>query len=115
MRISVSGNGKKILFDLNDSSAAMDLYNQLPLTINVKNFSTNEKVFYPPESLNVKNTPMANAKKGTLAYYAPWADVVMFYDHFGKGSGLYGLGEAVSGKELIESLSGIIEIEKVEK
>lgn len=34
----------------------------------------------------------------------------MFYDYFGRGSSLYELGEAVSGEDLIESLSGTIEI-----
>lgn len=114
MRISVEGNGKKIVYELNDSTAAKELYNQLPLKTDVKNFSTNEKVFYPLNQLGIQQTPAANAEKGTLAYYAPWGNVVMFYDYFGKGSGLYELGQVVSGKESIESLSGEIEISIVE-
>ena len=60
------------------------------------------------------DTPVANADKGTLAYYAPWADVVMFYDYFGTGNSLYELGEVVSGKENIENLQGTIIVEVVE-
>lgn len=115
MRISVIGNGKKVIFDLNDSQAAKDLYEQLPLKTEVKNFSTNEKIFYPPSKLNSQQAPKANAKKGTMCYYSPWGNVVMFYEHFGKGSSLYELGQAVTGENLIESLSGVIEITKVEK
>jgi hypothetical protein len=32
---------------------------------------------------------LADARTGTLAYYAPWGDVVMFYKEFGTASGLY--------------------------
>lgn len=112
MQISVKGNGAAIVYELNGSQAAKDLYRQLPLTMKVENFSTNEKVFYPPEKLNTTDTPLADAKKGTLAYYEPWADVVLFYAHFGKGSNLYELGKAVSGEEYIETLKGTIEITK---
>lgn len=42
--------------------------------------------------------------------WEPWGDVVMFYDDFGAAGGLYELGRAVSGEELIESMSGTVEI-----
>lgn len=61
--------------------------------------------------LDTTDTPSANAKKGTLAYYAPWGDVVMFYDNFGTASDLYELGHTVSGSEDISYLSGKIQIE----
>lgn len=110
LKISIKANGNTIVYGLNGSQAAADLYAQLPLTLEVENFSTNEKVFYPPQKLDTASTPMADAGKGTLAYYAPWGDVVMFYDHFGQGSGLYELGEVISGEEFIENLAGTVEI-----
>ncbi|WP_245747977.1 cyclophilin-like fold protein [Methanolobus profundi] len=113
MQISVQSNGKTTIFELNDGKAAKDLYEQLPLTIDVEDFSNNEKIFYPPKKLDTTNTPMANAKAGTLAYYAPWGDVVMFYASFGSAGGLYELGNVVSGGEHIKNMSGTILIEKV--
>ncbi len=112
MTIKVTSKGKTILFTLNDSRAAADLYDQLPLTIGVENFSSDEKIFYPPRKLNTAETPRANAKVGTLAYYAPWGDVVMFYGNFGSASGLYELGQATSGEQFIKTMSGEITIEK---
>ncbi|WP_167332850.1 cyclophilin-like fold protein [Desulfogranum japonicum] len=56
--------------------------------------------------------PFMRIQAGTLAYYAPWGDVVMFYKKFGSASGLYELGQAVSGSENIEKISGKIEILK---
>lgn len=114
MQISVNANGKITVFQLNDSAAAKELYDQLPLTVEVENYSTNEKIFYPPKKLATSDTPPADARRGTLAYYAPWGDVVMFYADFGKASGLYELGHAVSGMEHIKEFSGMIKIETVD-
>jgi len=112
LKIIIRGNGKTVIFELNKSTAAKSLYEQLPMTVDVENYSNNEKIFYPEKKLDTSVTPLANAKKGTLAYYAPWGDVVLFYVDFGSASGLYELGKAVSGIDDIVSLSGKIQIEK---
>jgi hypothetical protein len=114
MKISVISNGNKTIFSLNGSQASKELYAQLPLTVEVENFGNNEKIFYPPEKLSISNTPNANAKNGSLSYYAPWGDVVMFYKDFGSASGLYELGECISGLEYIKHMNGTIQIEKVD-
>ncbi len=115
MKMRVSDGSHNIIFELNDSESAKSLYEQLPLTLQVDNFSSNEKIFYPTNELNTDNTPHANGGgAGTLAYYAPWGDVVMFYDSFSSASGLYELGSAIEGRDQIESLSGEIIIEKLE-
>ena len=95
----LTAEGGTILFELNDSSASGDLYAQLPLTVQIEDFSTNEKIFYPPQELNTENSPLAEDGAGTLAYYAPWGDVVMFYGDYNENSSLYELGQAVSGGE----------------
>lgn len=110
-KISVTSNGQITIFELNDSQAANSLYEQLPLTIEVENYSDNEKIFYPPVDLTMTDAVSANAVTGTLAYYEPWTNVVMFYEDFGSASGLYELGQAISGSEYIEDMSGTIEIE----
>lgn len=111
MKISVKVNGKTTVFELNNSTAAKDLYTQLPLTIKVEDYSDNEKIFYPPEKLKTTDTPKADARAGTLAYYGPWGDVVMFYKDFGSAAGLYELGHAISGSENISEMTGTIHIE----
>jgi len=113
MRITVKANGNIIVFELNNSPAARDLYAQLPLDITVENYGTNEKIFYPPEKLDTTDTPLVDgAQVGTLAYYAPWGDVVLFYGGFSSAPGLYELGHAISGGEYIQGMSGEIWIEK---
>ena len=115
MKISINTDENTIVFQLNNSDAAKELYSQLPLNIEVKNYSHNEKIFYPPNKLATSKTPQANAKNGTLAYYAPWGNVVIFYKDFGSASGLYELGDVISGKDNIQNLSGIININKQEE
>ena len=111
MKIKVSDGKNTVVFALNQSQAAKDLWNQLPLTIGVENYGSSEKIFYP-KMLRTENTPAADARAGTLAYYAPWGDVVMFYRDFGSAGGLYQLGEAESGRDGIAGLMGKITIEK---
>lgn len=114
MKIQVKENDNVIIFELNDSKAAKDLYEQLPMIVEVENFNSNEKIFYPAKKLKVEDTPLANAKVGTLAYYRPWGNVVMFYGYFGSGSGLYELGEAILGNELISKLKHVVEITAID-
>ena len=111
----VDKQGNEILFQLNDSSASKTLYEQLPLSVEIENYSDNEKIFYPPEPLDTSDTPLAKGPKGILTYYEPWEDVAIFYDECTGASGLYMLGETISGEEQIESLSGEVEIEQVKK
>lgn len=116
MQIVVQGGGNKtVTFQLYDSIAAKSLYEQLPINIEVENYSDNEKIFYPAKKLDVGDTPLAKGPKGTLAYYEPWGDVVMFYGDCDGASGLYALGEAISGSEQIKELTGDIYIREVVK
>jgi len=114
MQITVRSENGEIVYELNGSKAAESLYEQLPLTAEQQDFGSNEKTFYPPEKLEVSDTPYAQGGEGVLAYYEPWGDVVMFYGDFEENSGLYELGRAVSGQENIAQLSGTIEIVKTE-
>lgn len=112
MQIRITSQGKAATFQLYDTAAARKLYGQLPLTLDLTNFRDAQWMFYPPRKLNTSGAPLAkNVRPGTLCYYAPWADVVMFYGSFGSAPGLYELGRAVQGAEHIRSLSGSIRIE----
>lgn len=115
MQIRVEGeDGQNIVFQLYNNPAAHTLYEQLPLSISVENYSHNEKIFYPPEELDTSETPLAKGPAGTLAYYEPWGDVVLYYGECKGAGGLYALGEAVSGTDQIETLSSEIRVEAVD-
>lgn len=111
MNIKITNEGLSATFKLNDSTAAADLAKQLPLTISVKNYSTDEKIFYPTP-LSVFNTPTSNGQAGDLAYFAPWDDVAIFYRDFSAAPGLYQLGRCIEGQDNIAKFNGTITIEK---
>lgn len=112
MRISVTSGEYEIIYELNDSPATFQLYAQLPLTVEVEPFGNNEMTFYP-EALSVENTPLSDGEPGSLSYYAPWGDVVMFYAPCTPNNSLYELGTVVSGGEHIANLSGTITVSAV--
>ena len=113
-QISVRIDDNTIVYALNDGSAADSLYEMLPLSIEVEDYSTNEKIFYPEDGLDTSNSPLAQGGSGTLAYYEPWGDVVFFYGEYNENPGLFELGQIVSGEELISQMSGTITIEIAE-
>lgn len=114
MRISVKSEQYEIIYELNGSTAADGLYAQLPLTTEVEPFSDNEMTFYP-EKLDVTDTPLSGGEPGSLSYYEPWGDVVLFYAPCAPNGSLYELGRAVSGAEHIEHLSGTITVSAAEE
>ena len=113
-QISVQFGENTVIYELNDSPVADSLYEQLPITTEVEDFSTNEKIFYPSQELDTSDSPAAEGGAGTLAYYAPWGDVVMFYDDYRANSSLFELGQAVSGGEQIGEMSGTIVIDIID-
>ena len=93
-KIRVSGNGITLTFELNDSSASKDLLRQINRDYELMPYSDNEMYFNPEEKLDVFDTPLApGGKQGTLAYYAPWNNVVIFTGDYSPASGLYLLGQ----------------------
>ena len=114
MRISVKSQQYEIIYELNDSTAASELYAQLPFMTEVEPFSSNEMTFYP-EKLDVADAPFSDGEPGSLSYYEPWGDIVMFYAPCTPNDSLYELGTAVSGAEHIENLRGTITVSAVEE
>lgn len=112
MRIAVRCGSAEVVYSLNDSTAARELFAQLPLELELKPFSDNEMTAYPPEKLDVSDAPLAGSGgRGSLAYYQPWGDLVLFYGGYSGNASLFGLGEAESGSENIEHMQGVATIE----
>ena len=108
--IEVRSGETVVTYALEDNAAADALLAQLPLTIEIEDYSTNEKIFYPPQALETAGAPAASGVAGVLAYYEPWGDVVLFYDDFSENASLFALGRAVSGAESIRDLTGTVTV-----
>lgn len=53
MLIRMTSDAQSVIFQLNNSRAAQSLYEQLPLVVETEDYAGSEKIFYPPEKLDV--------------------------------------------------------------
>lgn len=111
MLISVTDDEHTVTYQLNDTSAARSLYAQLPLAVEVGEFSDNEKTFTPADGLDTSDVIDSAGRVGDIAYFSPWGDVAMYYGHdAGPYQGLYGLGQAIEGADQVALLAGTITV-----
>lgn len=105
--LQLSVEGGSLTLTLEDNSAARSLLEQLPLTLTFEDYNGMEKVAYPPEALDLSDAPdSCDPDVGTLAYYAPWGNLCIFYGDFQYSEGLVPLGHVKGGMELLTSLEG---------
>ena len=113
-QIKVTDGTHSVTFELNETSAAQSLYGMLPITREVQNYSTNEKIFYPETAISYGSDCIEDdCPAGTLALFSPWGNVVMYYGAASKYTGLYVLGHAVEGEDQICELTGNITVTQV--
>ena len=94
MRINIVIGDRKIPASLNDSQASKDFVGLLPLTLELKDYASKEKVSDLPAKLSVVGSPEgSSARKGDIAFYAPWGNLAIFYHDHGFASGLIKLGQ----------------------
>lgn len=114
MKIKVTSGNASVVFELNNTTAAKSLYDQLPIEVNVDNYSNNEKVFDPKIPLKRgSNNIEGNCPVGTIAWFSPWGNIAMYYGKAPSWNGLYLMGKAVEGVDKIKELKGKTLIEKL--
>lgn len=86
--------GVQYPFTSNMSSAAEDLASRMPLNVTLENHADNEKIFYLDTPLDASDTPLASGEAGTLCYFAPKNNMVIFCAEGAPCEGLYELGRA---------------------
>lgn len=80
MDIRVTLDGRPVDAALNDSPAARDFAELLPLTLDLEDFHGTERVADLPRKLDTSGAPEPTAAKiGDIAYYAPWGNLALFY------------------------------------
>jgi hypothetical protein len=80
MDIRVTLDGRPVDATLNDSPAARDFAELLPLTLDLKDFHQTERIADLPRRLTTSGAPEPAAPKaGDLTYYAPWGNLALFY------------------------------------
>jgi hypothetical protein len=83
---------------LDDTPSAHDLFSMLPLSLGIEDYGSNEKIAYLPRRLTQQGAaPFQGEALGDLCYYAPWGNLVFFYDRYSYSSGLIRLGRLIGG------------------
>ncbi len=98
--IRVIISGQIINASLKDSAATRGFLAQLPLDLELKDYSGTEKIAYLPRKLDTSDAPDGiDPVVGDVTYYAPWGNLAIFYEDFGYSPGLIKLGTISSGLE----------------
>lgn len=80
MGIQVTLDGRPVKAALNNSPAARDFAELLPLTLDLTDFHSTERVADLPRKLTTDGAPEPTAANvGDIAYYAPWGNLALFY------------------------------------
>lgn len=105
--LQLSVEGGSLTLTLEDNSAARSLLSQLPLTLTFEDYNGTEKIAYLPEELDLSDAPAScDPDVGTLAYYAPWGNLCIFYQDFRYSDGLVPLGKLEGDMELLTAMDG---------
>lgn len=105
--------GNDVTFVLNESEAAHAFERMLPMTVELTNFASNEKGFYPRKKINTFGAPLAPGGLEGLCYHKPWNQVIIFYGGYSDYEDLYELGYPISGQGQIRNLKGPVLIEEI--
>ena len=111
MRIRMSIEGTPLTATLDDNVASRDFASLLPLALTLTDYAATEKISDLPRRLPTEGTPPGSEPAvGTLAYYAPWGNLALFYRDAGYANGLVRLGTITSGMDVLKQ-SGPLEVD----
>lgn len=93
MKLKITFGETELTATLYDNPTTQDFISMLPITTEVEDYASNEKIFYPERKLSTNQAPNGyKPSTGDITYYAPWGDVAIFYKDFSHSSGLISLG-----------------------
>ena len=96
---------------LDDTATARSFAAQLPLTLNLEDYGGREKVAKLPKRLDTSGSPIgSDGKKGEISYFAPWNNLVIYYDYQPYYNGIVRLG-VIDGDVGLVAKDGEIKIE----
>ncbi|WP_235915934.1 cyclophilin-like fold protein [Thalassovita mangrovi] len=98
MRIACRFADQSFTITLEDNPTARDLFSLLPVDLTIEDYSTNEKIAYLPRKLSGEGAqPFGDEAAGDFCYYAPWGNIVFFYETYRYSRGLIRLGRLDGG------------------
>ena len=100
--ITLTIGGRSYPATLADNPTARDLADRLPLTLTFSDYHGVEKVAPLPERLTTVGVPSgAEPEINDIGYYAPYNNLVLYYDEVGYWEGIVRLGTLIDGMDEI--------------
>lgn len=97
VRIRLTFNRLVLTAVLYDNPSARDLVSLLPLSRDIEDYGSNEKIIRLPRKLTEDGSgPFTNERPGDLCYFKPWGNLALFYDDY-EWDGLIRLGRFDNG------------------
>ena len=114
-RVKFTWSGGEAVAELNGSPSTESLWAMLPVTVDFKDFNGVERIAYTEKELSAEGAPEScTPDAGTLALYAPWGNLSVFYKPFRESRGLVPLGRFVEGADKVSTLGEAVRIERME-
>ena len=104
MNLQLTINGQVLAATLEDNAAARDFLALLPLTLDLQDYASTEKIAQLPKKLSTTGTPAGMTPSvGDITYYAPWGNLAIFYRDSGYAKGLVELGHIEGTVQMLEA------------
>lgn len=114
-RVKFTWSGGEAVAELNGSQSAESLWAMLPVTVDFKDFNGVERIAYTEKELSTEGAhESCTPDAGTLALYAPWGNLSVFYKPFRESRGLVPLGRFIEGADKVSTLGEAVRIERME-
>ena len=107
-RLSIVIGSHTVTAILYDNPTTRDFISRLPLTVDLSDYASTEKVFTPSPGLTTSGSPSGlNPKAGDIALYAPWGSVAIYYRNGTSSGSLIPIGR-IQGSTNVLNVSGNI-------
>jgi len=94
--------GNEVATATYDNSAARDFAALLPLSVQVTDYATIERIADLPRKLSTQGAPKGmTPAAGELTYYAPWGNLALFIQPRSFSNGLLPLGKVDAGLPIL--------------
>ena len=96
MKIQFTFASQSFAATLIGNPTARDLLSLLPMDLKIDDYSTNEKIAYLPRKLTERGEErFGDEAIGDVCYYAPWGNLVFYYDRYTYSYGRIRLGRTL--------------------
>ena len=118
MKLKITIGDREITATFVNNETAKDFASLLPLTVNLNDYASTEKVFDLSRKLSTTGAPAGvDPEPGDITYYSPWGNIAIFYRDFGYSNGLVKIARIDSGIEVLQVPGSInnVKFELIEK